>query len=118
MAILNLTPHPINFENGTVIAPSGHVARLELTHVDAGSVDGIPVLARRTVKVTGLPDDLPLGSQVIVSAQCAETLATYRRDLWVYTVGPVTRHPDGTVSTCGLVQNPQPIRWVRGSGSN
>jgi hypothetical protein len=112
MAILNLTPHSINFDGGITIPPSGHVARLQLDHVDAGSVDGIPVLARRPGGLTGLPDNLPPGSKVIVSAQCVDALLAHRRDLWVYTVGPTSRGPDGAVTTCGLVQNLPPVDWV------
>lgn len=107
MSIINLTPHAINFDNGAVIAPSGHVARLDITLVGDDDIDGVPVVSRYIgIKpIVGLPDTLDKYASVIVSAQCADALGQQCPDLTVYTVGQVTRHPDGRVTTANLVLN-------------
>lgn len=57
--MLNLTPHPITLQlpDGSRVTypPSGTVARVSTTEVDAGTASGVPVIRRTWGAVTGLP---------------------------------------------------------------
>lgn len=60
--VINLTPHSINVA-GITIPPSGDVARVSTSSVDAGSisVDGadIPLVRTQFGDVQGLPNQMP-----------------------------------------------------------
>jgi len=55
--IVNLTPHPIKFADGTEI-PSEGVARCEQTDREVGSINGIPVVETTFGAITGLPESI------------------------------------------------------------
>jgi hypothetical protein len=70
--LINLTPHPISLADDAgkitwTIDPSGTVARISTSSVDAGfSVCGFPVVRNETGDVTGLPEPR-MGHVYIVS---------------------------------------------------
>jgi len=83
--MLNLTPHAITIRsaNGDVtIPPFGTVARVEMEEVDTGATYYCaPVIQRRAVSVTGLPeDDTPCIVSAMVLAAVPGRPATYAPD--------------------------------------
>lgn len=82
MNFVNLTPHAIILNDGTVFQPSGNVARVSATFTDFE--DGI--CRQQFGEVTGLPNPQD-GTMFIVSALVLA--ATDREDV----VAPATGHP-------------------------
>ena len=65
---VNLTPHAINeVVSGQSFAPSGDVARVATTMVDAGGIEGIPLFRAEYGEVEGLPTPKYDGTVYIVS---------------------------------------------------
>lgn len=101
MTIVNLTPHTINVTDGVAIPASGQVARVQVTHVQVGLVDGIAIYQPTYGDLVGLPDPQP-DTLFLVSGMVAA--AAKRQDV----VAPATGHPaairkDGqTVSVPGF----------------
>lgn len=99
--IVNLTPHTVRLNDGRWYPPSGQVARVAASHVDAGSVEGIPLYQTAFGDVLGLPEPKD-GVLYVVSGMVAA--AAKRQDV----VAPATGHPaairkDGqTVSVPGF----------------
>ena len=58
MIILNLTPHPVNIhieDRVEVIDTFGITPRVDNEYEQAGKINGIPMIYRRAVKTTNLP---------------------------------------------------------------
>lgn len=53
--VINLTPHDIVINDGTVFPPSGMVARVDTTQVLDGDVNGIPVMKVSYGDIVDLP---------------------------------------------------------------
>ena len=53
--VVNLTPHDIVINDGTVFPPSGIVARVDTTQVLDGDVNGIPVMKVSYDDIVDLP---------------------------------------------------------------
>jgi len=90
---INLTPHPINLNDGRVFPPSGVVARVASSHTQFDA-DGIASVVFGDV--TGLPDQQD-GVCLIVSALVAQ--AAKRPDV----VSPATGHPDAVRNDKGHI---------------
>lgn len=56
MNFVNLTPHTINFSNGTSIQPAGAVARVATVQEKIGAVDGIEIFQTVFGNVENLPE--------------------------------------------------------------
>ena len=82
MNFVNLTPHAIILNDGTVFQPSGNVARVSATFTDFEN----GICRQKFGDVTGLPDPQE-GTMFIVSALVLA--ATDRDDV----VAPATGHP-------------------------
>lgn len=82
MNFVNLTPHAIILNDGTVFQPSGNVARVSATFTDFEN----GICRQQFGDVTGLPDPQE-GTTFIVSALVLA--ATDRDDV----VAPATGHP-------------------------
>lgn len=82
MKKINLTPHEIKLNDGTVFPPSGQVARVRAEYVEIRPGEYITQYGR----IEGLPDPAP-DTQYIVSALVA--MASDRDDL----ITPATGHP-------------------------
>ncbi len=91
MTVVNLTPHPVvvQLESGEVITfqASGQVARVNLTQVPSGDVNGIPVVKTTYGTVDGLPDPQP-GTVFIVSGMVMSALRGTRQDVIQPDTGP------------------------------
>ena len=82
MNFVNLTPHAISLNDGTVFNPSGNVARVSATFTEFEN----GICHQKFGDVTGLPDPQE-GTMFIVSALVLA--ATDRDDI----VAPATGHP-------------------------
>ena len=87
MNFVNLTPHSIILNDGTIFEPSGIVARVSADLQTVESVDGIPLFRQTFGEVEGLPEETP-GTMYIVSAMVLN--AVDRKDC----VAPATSHKD------------------------
>ena len=83
--IINLTPHTINVNDGRSFPPSGQVARVTVSHLQVGMVDGIAIYQPTYGELVGLPDPVD-GTVYLVSGQVAA--AAKRADV----VAPATGH--------------------------
>ena len=81
---VNLTPHDIVLNNGTVFPKSGTVARVSVTH---GPFDQNGICRTQYGEVIGLPD--PLGSVLYIVSAMVLAACKGREDL----VAPATGHP-------------------------
>lgn len=63
--IINLTPHAVN-ASGVTFAPSGTIARVNVTRVQVATVEGVPVYRGSYGETVNLP--APDGNLYIVSA--------------------------------------------------
>lgn len=99
MLLLNLCPHPVNVVrgDGTVISIpfSGQVARVNITRVQAGNVDGM-VISTPHLQTIGLNDPKP-GILLIVSQQ-VRLAHPNRADL--ISPAELIRNKQGTVIGC------------------
>lgn len=94
MIIINLTPHDINLNDGTMFPASGDVARVEARLEMVRDRDtALPEFTQTFGEVTGLPEAQP-DTIYIVSAMVLSALGGSRRDVRA----PATGHPD-TVRT-------------------
>jgi hypothetical protein len=89
--MINLTPHPITLQlpdgSRVTFAPSGTVARVSTTELDAGTVAGVPVIRRALGKAAGLPTALR-HDPVIVSSMVLATLPAGTRGVYAPDTGP------------------------------
>jgi len=100
MTIINCTPHAISITDGPTFEPSGAIARVTASFVEAevtfGNLeklhtvdcDGIKVFEQRFGEIIDLPDP-EAGNVYIVSAIVLSALAGKRHDV----VAPATGHP-------------------------
>ena len=89
MKFVNLTPHAINLNNGTVIEPSGTVARVSSTHTE---FDANGICRVVYGELTGLPEP-EAGTCYIVSLVVANAVRDLKRS---DVVSPATNHPETT----------------------
>lgn len=75
MELINLTPHPLKIHTTDgikTIEPSGSIARVTSQEENAGDIDGIPVLRRKTGEPTGIPapqkDTIYIVSSLVLAA--------------------------------------------------
>lgn len=87
MNFVNLTPHAIKLNDGTVFEPSGIVARVAADLQEVVKVSGVQFFRQTFGEVEGLPEEIP-GTRYIVSAMVLA--ASYRNDL----IAPATSHKD------------------------
>jgi len=83
MAIVNLTPHPINLfdsDGNQVVIQSSGCARCAVTTETVGSVDGVKVNVSHFGAVTGLPEP-QAGTVYVVSAMVLSALHGTREDV-------------------------------------
>ncbi len=81
--LINCTPHIINICDADgniimVIAPSGMVARVSVTQVIVGDINGIPAVKNQYSDIVGLPD--PDGDNVYIVSMIVKA-ATDRTDV-------------------------------------
>lgn len=104
MTIINLTPHILNIHtaNGIVeVAPSGNVARVDVTYEASGEVAGIPVSKAVYGNVEGLPE--PVEGTIYVVSGMVQARCSDRHD--VYAPGNLVRDENGRPIGCqGLKQ--------------
>lgn len=84
MTFINLTPHGVRLNDGTVFPPSGEVARVSATYSDF-SPDGIAEV--RFGEPVGLP--APQEGVLFIVSGLLKQACPYRQDL----VSPATGHP-------------------------
>ena len=94
MRFINLTPHNINMNDGSVFSPSGTIARVSTTFSD---FDQHGVCQQQYGQVTGLPNPEE-GVMFIVSALVLNAVKD-RVDL----VAPATSHKDTNRSESGQI---------------
>lgn len=82
---VNLTPHDIVLNDGTVFPKTGIVARVAVTH---GPFDQNGICRTQYGEVIGLPD--PFGSVIYIVSALVLSACKDREDL----VAPATGHPD------------------------
>ena len=105
MIILNYTPHTLNIYNeaGEEVAslpPSGQVARVAVSKVKKGEIDGIPLFTTQTGDLEGLPE--PAENTIYVVSGMFRA-ACRRPDLWQ--PGELLRNEAGQPIGCiGLSQ--------------
>jgi hypothetical protein len=100
---VNLTPHDILLNNGTVFPKSGTVARVVMTH---GPFDENGLCRTQYGEVIGLPD--PLESVMyIVSAMVLAACKGRREDV----VAPATGHPDCVRDAKGQIVSVPGLVW-------
>ncbi len=99
MAIINTTPHSINFP-GLVIPPSGDVVRVSVSIADAGNHDGIPLVRGTYGEVTGLPPAQD-GVLYVVSALVRAALPD-RKDL--ASPAKLVRDEKGNITGCEALE--------------
>jgi hypothetical protein len=99
MAIINLTPHPLNLvneEGASEEIPSSGVARLGMTTRPLGRLCGYALTQTEPVAVTGLPLPLP-GIVYVVSALVAQAVPD-REDVVSPDMGPsAVRDDEGRI---------------------
>ena len=102
MKLINLTSHPINeVTTGTLVKPSGRVARVKQSTYKVAEHAGVPIYATRFTGVEGIPEPQP-DTIYIVSALVLN--ATDRKD--VVAPGNVQRNQNGDRIGCvGFRQN-------------
>ena len=70
--IINLTPHKVVINDGTIFEPSGTVARVAVHQVPDGEVNGIPVMKQTFGQLENLPEPqdntIYIVSQIVLSA--------------------------------------------------
>jgi hypothetical protein len=99
---VNLTPHDIVLNNGTVFSKSGTVARVAVTH---GPFDQNGICRTQYGEVVGLPSPVQ-GLFYIVSA-IVLAASKGREDL----VAPATGHPDCVRNTAGQIVSVPGLVW-------
>ena len=95
---VNLTPHVINETvSGRSFAPSGEVARVATTMVDAGGIEGIPLFRAEYGEIEGLPAPKYDGTVYIVSGM---VLAAIKDRADCVAPGELVRDEDGKPIGC------------------
>lgn len=87
MKFVNLTPHAVVIiagPNQHTIAPSGQLARVSVTSVSDGEIDGIPISRTEYGEITGLPD--PQDGVIYIVGALVGARVTGREDV----LGPDT----------------------------
>ena len=87
MNFVNLTPHSIKLNDGTIFEPSGVIARVAADLQEVGTINGVKLFRQTFGEVEGLPEEIP-GTIYIVSAMVLA--ASNRNDL----IAPATSHKD------------------------
>lgn len=88
--MLNLTPHAIKMNNGSVYKPSGIIARVSSDFVHNGKMmDGSPIYDVKFGEIIGIPAPCA-GYAYIVSAMVLSALGGSRNDVFA----PATGHPE------------------------
>lgn len=67
MNFVNLTPHAIKLNDGTIFEPSGVIARVAADLQEVGTINGVKLFRQTFGEVEGLPEQVP-GTIYIVSA--------------------------------------------------
>ena len=67
MNFINLTPHAIKLNDGTIFPPSGVVARVSADIQEVETINGVKLFRQIFGEVEGLPEEIP-GTMYIVSA--------------------------------------------------
>ena len=89
MKIVNLTPHDIKLNDGTIFPASGQVARVKTSYAEIKNVDGVPFTNTEFGEVQGLPEPQE-GTMYIVSGLVKSVpVLSGRTDLCT----PCTNHP-------------------------
>jgi hypothetical protein len=96
MTFVNLTPHPIKLNDGTIFPPSGIVARVASDLQEVETVSGVQFFRQTFGEVEGLPEEIP-GTIYIVSAMVLA--AVDRSDC----VAPATGHKDVVRNESGQI---------------
>lgn len=96
MKFINLTPHAIKLNDGTIFEPSGVVARVTADLQEVESLGGFQVYRQTFGEVTGLPEE-KFGIVYIVSAMVLA--ASDRNDL----IAPATGHKDVVRNEAGHI---------------
>ena len=95
--LINCTNHPVRMNDGTVIEPSGVVARTFPVFEDAGEEDGMPVFHEKYGHTIGLPRPQK-GVIYVVSQTLLRAAKQYgRRDC----LSPASRHPEAVRNKSG-----------------
>jgi hypothetical protein len=93
---LNLTPHHINMPDGTVLEPSGILARCEEVSTPVGSIDGNAIITRRYGQVENLP--APEGDVYFIVSHMTRVACPDRLDL--LSPGDLVRDEAGNIIGC------------------
>jgi len=96
MNFVNLTPHSIILNDGTIFEPSGVIARVSADLQTVESVDGIPLFRQTFGEVEGLPEETS-DTMYIVSAMVLA--AVDRLDC----IAPATGHKETVRNEAGQI---------------
>jgi hypothetical protein len=101
---VNLTPHDIVLNNGTVFPKSGTVARVSVTH---GPFDQNGICRTQYGEVIGLPDSLGSVVYIVSTMVLAACKGKGREDV----VAPATGHPDCVRDAKGQIVSVPGLVW-------
>ncbi len=85
---INLTPHPLKLNNGTILPTSGTIARVSASFT---SMDNNLICSQEFGSVSGLPSPKPRTFYVVSALVLAAVKETSGRD---DVIAPATGHPD------------------------
>lgn len=102
MKLINLTPHDIKIGD-LVIYASGEIARCNSATLDAGEIQGIPVVETRVMGVSGVPQ--PKSGYAYIVPSVVRQQFPDRQDL--LSPSKFIRDTRGTITGClSLERNP------------
>lgn len=105
MKIVNLTPHAVVISNGPTFQPSGKVARVSVTQVPDGDIDGVPVAKQTFGDIVDLPDPQPDTIYIVSALVLSAAKAAGRTDCVAPDTSNAVRNDAGhIVSVPGFVR--------------
>lgn len=99
MKIINLTPHNIVINDGTVFPPSGTVARVATKQVPNGDANGVPIMKQSFGDIVDLPAPNPDTIYIVSALVLSAAKAVGRNDC----VAPNTSSPDCVRNDAGQI---------------
>jgi hypothetical protein len=100
MKLINLTPHTIKINGHEDIEPSGYIARVNTQMCQVASVNGVPIMASKTLGMSNLPEPQP--DTMFIVAGLVRLHVPHRKD--IASPAKLIRNEHGAVVACGALE--------------